>query len=91
MIKMLRFCMIGAYYAGVEGHPQLVMKELGITYVHAVPQSMGDQWWFYIPKNLPQELPSYLTLKDVDPYSHIGFGLSEKNAEILANWKENND
>lgn len=90
MIQMLKFCMRSAHDVGVGGHPQLVMKELGITYVHAVPQSMGDQWWFYIPKNLPQELPSYLTLKDVDPYSHIGFGLSEKTAKLLTEWKGNN-
>jgi hypothetical protein len=46
MKKCLRFDMIEQYFSGVSGHPQDIMKELGIKYEHAIPQSIGDQWWF---------------------------------------------
>ena len=39
----LRFCMIDALYCNENRHPQMVMKELGITYQYAMPQSMCDQ------------------------------------------------
>lgn len=84
MISMLRFCMYSAYDAGVHSHPQTVLKNLGITYEYAVPQSIADQWWFYLPNNLPRELPEYLTVTEVDPYKHIGYGLSHEVAERLS-------
>ena len=43
-------------------YPQKAMKELGITYKKAIPQSMGDQWWFYDCENVPEKLPPFLTL-----------------------------
>ena len=42
-------------------HPQVVMRSLNISYGQAIPQSVGDQWWFFdctLPEGL--ELPSYL-------------------------------
>jgi len=42
-------------------HPQIVMKELGITYDEGVPQSICDQWWFFNCSNLPKVLPLFLT------------------------------
>lgn len=41
-------------------HPQKAMKELGITYSKAVPQSIADQWWFYDCENVPDKLPPFL-------------------------------
>jgi len=55
----LRYCMFEAIDAGETRHPQEVMKDLGITYRHAIPQSMGDQWWFIDCE--AKELPPYLT------------------------------
>lgn len=42
-------------------HPQKSMRELGITYSKAVPQSIADQWWFYDCENIPEKLPPFLT------------------------------
>ena len=46
-MRHLRYSCVGAFYAGEERHPQTVMRALGITYEKAIPQSMGDQWWFF--------------------------------------------
>lgn len=80
----LRFCMWSAHEAGEAGHPQEVMKRLGITYQHATPQSIADQWWFWlctIPKGM--ELPKYLTKLNIAPGDAVGFGLSQKTADDL--------
>lgn len=63
-----------------NGHPQDVMRELRITYQHATPQSVADQWWFWNCKNIPESLPGYLSELNVDPIDIIGFGLSEEDA-----------
>lgn len=64
-------------------HAQVVMRELGITYQHATPQSIGDQWWFWNCKNVPQSLPKYLTVLQVKPEDAIGYGLSPEDAERI--------
>jgi len=56
----LRYDMLSATKAGDSRHPQKVMRELGITYTHAIPQSLGDQWWFANCKNVPEVLPVFL-------------------------------
>lgn len=70
-------------------HPQKVMKELGITYQHATPQSMGDQWWFWNCKNIPDALPKYLEPLDLDPMNYIGRGLCKKDAEAIRDFNLN--
>jgi hypothetical protein len=45
---------------GEERHAQTVMNELGITYHHGVPQSIGDCWLFYECENVPENLPPYI-------------------------------
>jgi hypothetical protein len=64
-------------------HPQDAMKELGITYQHATPQSMGDQWWFWNCGNIPENLPPFLSNLALDPMQYIGFGLSKIDAEKI--------
>jgi len=66
-----------------KGHPQEVMKELGITYQHATPQSLGDQWWFWNCENIPDTLPGYLEVVQLEPMECIGHGLSKENAEMI--------
>ncbi len=66
-----------------NGHPQNVMKELGISYFHATPQSMGDCWWFWCCENVPDKLPLFLTELKVKPESAIGYGLSKKDADAI--------
>lgn len=83
----LRFCLMEAGMGCNENrHPQVVMKELGIAYQHSTPQSMCDQWWFWNCENLPEKMPSYLTLLDLNPMECIGFGLSKECAEKIRDY-----
>lgn len=75
-------------------HPQKVMKRLGITYQYAVPQSMGDQWWFFNCENLPEKLPDYMdelrnykTGEWLNPYDLIGYGLDKQMADAITSYK----
>jgi len=72
-----------------KGHPVEIMKNLGITYQHATPQSLGDQWWFWNCENLPEKLPPYLEVADLEPMDKIGYGLSEQDAIKIKNYKSN--
>lgn len=86
----LRFDIMTAHLSCDETrHAQVVMKELGITYQDATPQSMGEQWWFWNCENIPDQLPEYLTVLDVDPMKCIGYGLSEEQAVAILNYKSN--
>jgi hypothetical protein len=38
------------------------MQILDITYQDAEPQPIADQWMFHGCKNVPSELPEYLTV-----------------------------
>lgn len=88
-VKLMIFSCMGATMSGAKGHPQKVMKDLGITYKLSTPQSVYDEWWFWLPENLPDELPEFLTVKEVNPMDAIGDGLSKQMADILlAEFKE---
>lgn len=41
--------------------PQQLMRDLGISYARAVPQSMVDCWQFFECENVPDHLPDCLT------------------------------
>ena len=64
-------------------HAQEVMKDLGITYHHATPQSMGDCWQFWVCKDVPKDLPEYLTEVKTNPMQHVGYGLTKEMAEEI--------
>lgn len=88
----LRFdCLWAAYNDINQGHPQDVMRGLGITYQHATPQSIVDQWWFWNCENVPDALPPYLEEMDLDPMKCIGYGLSREDAEKICNWSRDAD
>ena len=77
----LRFCYMTAQLDCEENrHAQKVMHDLGITYQHSTPQSLGDQWWFWNCENIPDELPKYITELNLNPMECIGYGLSEEEA-----------
>lgn len=58
----LRYCYMTAGRDYNENrHAMEVMKELGISYKNAIPQTLGDQWWFYDCSNVPDILPKYLS------------------------------
>lgn len=72
---------------GWEGkHPLKVMEGLGITYQHATPQSMTDQWWFWNCENVPNPLPPMLSVLDLDPQKCIGYGLSKEDADNIESY-----
>ncbi len=81
----LRYCLMRS--PRKIGHPQKVMRELGITYQHATPQSMFDMWQFWNCENIPDELPAHITEFKRDPMDMIGYGLSESDAKKIANYK----
>lgn len=92
MSKHLRFDVLWAAYNNVkQDHPQKVMKELGITYQHATPQSIADQWWFWNCENIPEQLPPYLKFMDLNPMEQIGWGLSKEDAEKIRDYKPIDD
>ncbi len=62
------------------------MKRLGITYQHATPQSMGDQWWFWNCENVPDVLPPNITELEIDPMLAVGHGLSMEMAKEICNY-----
>ncbi len=64
-------------------HACAVMQELGITYQHSTPQSLGDQFWFWNCKGIPDELPKYVTELKIDPMKAIGHGLSNQLADAI--------
>lgn len=72
-------------YVSFKVHPQEYMKELGITYQHATPQSIGDQWWFWNCENVPNVLPEALSWLKLKPMEQVGWGLSDKDAMNIAN------
>jgi len=80
MGKHLRFEYYSAWDAGEKRHAQEVMKELGITYQHSTPQSLGDQWWFWNCEGIPEKLPPYITELNVNPFDAVGHGLSQEDA-----------
>ena len=95
----LRFCMMYSHCstdASNKGdikrlgamHPQKALKELGITYQHATPQSMGDQWWFWNCENVPDDMPGFLTELKSDPMECIGYGLNTEIAEKIRDYNK---
>lgn len=65
-------------------HVQQVMKDLGISYTLAVPQTITDQWWFFGCKNLPEQLPDFIKIHDFKDITRLeGRGLSKENIQYL--------
>ena len=70
-----------------DRHALVVMKELGITYQHATPQSMGDCWWFWNCENIPEQLPEFIGELDADPMEAVGWGLYQEEAELIRDYQ----
>ena len=75
--------------AKLPGHPQEIMRNLGITYSRATPQSVSDGWLFWNCINVPKVLPRFIKMLPVgqgfndDVYSFVGHGISQKMAEDI--------
>lgn len=76
---------LSLYDAPTGVHAQTLMKDLGITYRYAVPQSIADGWQFFNCKNLPTDLPSYIRVmpETIDYITRVGHGLSVDEANQL--------
>ena len=85
----LRLSLYGSYDAGDNRHAQVIMRELGITYLFAIPQSIADQWWFLCCENVPGDLPNFITHMEVKRLSElIGYGLDRKMADEIKVWRK---
>lgn len=81
---------IGAHYEGNDKHAQEIMGDLGITYQHSTPQSIMDGWQFWNCKNVPEELPNYISKFDGKAIDAIGWGLSEEIAKKISESEKEN-
>ena len=61
MIKV-SYNYLSAYDAGIRCHAEKQMHNLGIKYYHAIPQSIGDCYWFWIDDDI--ELPDYIYIME---------------------------
>lgn len=85
----LRLDLINLARSGdTTSHAQEVMKDLGITYQYATPQSLFDSWLFWNCDSVPADLPSYIAILDVNPMDAVGNGLSESQANEILNYKK---
>ncbi len=87
-LRVLILDTIGCHYVGQHEHPQVQMKNLGITYQQATPQSIADCWWFWNCENVPDVLPEYFRWQEIDPMGCIGYGLSLTMAEKIRDYKK---
>lgn len=60
-----------------------VMKDLGITYQIAVPQTLYSCWHFWNCENVPDSLPRFLKVMDVQPEDAVGYGLSKADCAAI--------
>ncbi len=64
-------------------HPRTIMLWRGIPYDYSIPVPDISQWWFINCRNVPGELPKYLSVlsddevKSIDQSGH-GIVISEK-------------
>jgi hypothetical protein len=85
-MKDLQLCLYGMYDAKDTRHAQVAMKDLGIKYLYAVPQSVADCWQFFCCENVPEVLPPFITEMNKMPYhERIGWGLSKEMADNIIN------
>ena len=86
MAKHLNYSYMTASDCYDKRHAQVVVNELGITWQHSTPQSLGDAFWFWNCENVPEVLPKYLSVASWDPMEMIGFGLSKEQAEKIRDY-----
>lgn len=61
---------------GEHKHAQSVIKELGITSVKDIPESMGDCWIFYGCENIPECLPGYISVSEMKDHDYQRSGIN---------------
>jgi hypothetical protein len=58
-------------------------SDLEMTFKLAVPQTMGDQTWYFGCENVPAELPEGYSILEGELEKFIGYGLSKEDVEML--------
>lgn len=58
-MRLVRYDLIGASYAGENHHPQTVIRRWCPDAFALVPQSVADCWTFNITEPLPVNAPDY--------------------------------
>lgn len=66
-----------------DRHALDVMKDFGITYQIAVPQTISDCWQFWNCENVPEPLPRFLKVMDMQPEDAVGYGLSKADCAAI--------
>lgn len=61
--KTVRYDMRTANETGYKQHPQITMKEMGLTVIQSESVPIADCWFFEVDK-LPDTLPKFLTLSN---------------------------
>lgn len=79
-VRFLRYDLIGAdLYGHVCMHPQKDLERLGIDYIKAIPESIGDCWM--ILTTYQGELPDYIDDMEIEPgneyWYDFGFSIKE--------------
>lgn len=64
-------------------HVQAQLASLGVTYKLAVPQPIGDCWFFFGCKNIPNPMPKNFRILTSPLESYIGHGLSARDVAML--------
>lgn len=82
-MKHLRLDLEGMYYLGDKRHATEVMRDLGITYRVATPQSMGACWHFWRCEGIPAKMPAFIAEMDLKPREMIGHGLSQADVDTI--------
>lgn len=73
----------------IDIHAQKFMKDNRIEYGLAVPQSIADCWQFFMCEYDEKSLPDFVDVRnDIDPHTMIGYGLSKKDADKIAEWMQ---
>ena len=71
------------HWYGDNYEETLPPKEYGITFKHAVGQTMGDQTWYFDCSNIPDSLPEGYSILKGELEKFIGWGLSEDDVKTL--------
>ena len=76
-IRALNYSVLDADDAGIHKHPQLDMGDLGIGWIRAIPESIGDCW--IILTDYQGDLPDYISEVPIykDYWQHWGVILEE--------------
>lgn len=70
-------------------HPREVIRDAGITYTVAIPQTIAGEWWFFNCENVQPHVEGIISTLDIDDTrEYVGWGLSMEQANRIENYKK---